>query len=122
MSLCSCFVDGAGFHVREGLSRLPLKMDAPEKILCQAHGQARPIADFLHENGNVSLPGCCQLMLSQLLCLTVFFMHEFKVCDRNTCTGKGKNGGNLILLFSFIRLLLLSNSCTQLSCSSRFPE
>lgn len=86
MSLCSCFVDGAAFHVREGLSRLPLKMDAPEKILCQAHGQARPIADFLHENGNVSLPGCCQLMLSQLLCLTVFFMHEFKVCDRNTCT------------------------------------
>lgn len=69
MSLCSCFVDGAAFHVREGLSRLPLKMDAPEKILCQAHGQARPIADFLHENGNFSLPGCCQLMLSQLLCL-----------------------------------------------------
>uniref|UniRef100_A0A5B7BVV3 Uncharacterized protein n=2 Tax=Davidia involucrata TaxID=16924 RepID=A0A5B7BVV3_DAVIN len=25
-------------------------MDAPEKVLCQAHGQARPIADFLHEN------------------------------------------------------------------------
>ncbi|XP_050382141.1 cell cycle checkpoint protein RAD17 [Argentina anserina] len=43
-------LDGAAFHVREGLSRLPLKMDAPEKILCQAHGQARPIADFLHEN------------------------------------------------------------------------
>ncbi|KAM0970226.1 hypothetical protein ACFX13_018594 [Malus domestica] len=43
-------LDGDAFHVREGLSRLPLKMDAPEKILCQAHGQARPIADFLHEN------------------------------------------------------------------------
>lgn len=27
-------------------------MDAPEKVLCQAHGQARPIADFLHENGD----------------------------------------------------------------------
>lgn len=26
-------------------------MDPPEKVLCQAHGQARPIADFLHENG-----------------------------------------------------------------------
>eukprot|EP00262_Sarcandra_glabra_P012836 TRINITY_DN3395_c0_g6_i1.p1 TRINITY_DN3395_c0_g6~~TRINITY_DN3395_c0_g6_i1.p1 ORF type:complete len:222 (+),score=52.02 TRINITY_DN3395_c0_g6_i1:65-667(+) len=25
-------------------------MDAPEKVLHQAHGQARPIADFLHEN------------------------------------------------------------------------
>ncbi|XP_034225040.1 cell cycle checkpoint protein RAD17 isoform X2 [Prunus dulcis] len=43
-------LDGDAFHVREGLSRLPLKMDAPEKILCQAHGQARPVADFLHEN------------------------------------------------------------------------
>ncbi|GMY12263.1 cell cycle checkpoint protein RAD17 isoform X1 [Fagus crenata] len=38
------------FLVREKLSRLPMKMDAPEKVLCQAHGQARPIADFLHEN------------------------------------------------------------------------
>ncbi|PQM32951.1 cell cycle checkpoint protein RAD17 [Prunus yedoensis var. nudiflora] len=43
-------LDGDAFQVREGLSRLPLKMDAPEKILCQAHGQARPVADFLHEN------------------------------------------------------------------------
>ncbi|KAL5557525.1 hypothetical protein UlMin_039761 [Ulmus minor] len=41
---------GDEFVVREELSRLPLKMDAPEKILCQAHGQARPIADFLNEN------------------------------------------------------------------------
>ncbi|KAJ6398309.1 hypothetical protein OIU77_019165 [Salix suchowensis] len=31
-------------------SRLSLKMDAPEKVLCQAHGQARPVTDFLHEN------------------------------------------------------------------------
>ncbi|GLT73553.1 hypothetical protein SLA2020_454040 [Shorea laevis] len=36
--------------LQQRLLRLPLKMDAPEKILCQAHGQARPIADFLHEN------------------------------------------------------------------------
>lgn len=28
-------------------------MDSPEKILCQAHGQSRPIMDFLHENGNL---------------------------------------------------------------------
>lgn len=63
MSLCFYFVDGAAFHVRKDLSRLPLKMDSPEKILCQAHGQARPIADFLHENGDFSLPRCCNLML-----------------------------------------------------------
>ncbi|KAH7519904.1 hypothetical protein FEM48_Zijuj08G0086800 [Ziziphus jujuba var. spinosa] len=43
-------LDGDEFFVRKELSRLPLKMEAPEKILCQAHGQARPIADFLHEN------------------------------------------------------------------------
>ncbi|PON53469.1 Checkpoint protein [Parasponia andersonii] len=41
---------GDGFSVQERLARLPFKMDAPEKVLCQAHGQARPIADFLNEN------------------------------------------------------------------------
>ncbi|KAK4583920.1 hypothetical protein RGQ29_021870 [Quercus rubra] len=43
-------MDQDEFLVRDKFSRLPLKMDAPEKVLCQAHGQARPIADFLHEN------------------------------------------------------------------------
>ncbi|KAF5454590.1 hypothetical protein F2P56_024242 [Juglans regia] len=43
-------LEQAEFIVQERLSRLPLKMHAPEKVLCQAHGQARPIADFLHEN------------------------------------------------------------------------
>ena len=46
------------FVLQEKLSRNPLKMDAPEKVLSQAHGQARNIADFLHENGesfNLSL-------------------------------------------------------------------
>ncbi|XP_023544182.1 cell cycle checkpoint protein RAD17 [Cucurbita pepo subsp. pepo] len=38
------------FSVKENLSRRPLNMDPPEKVLSQAHGQARPIADFLHEN------------------------------------------------------------------------
>ncbi|TYI60412.1 hypothetical protein E1A91_D10G102100v1 [Gossypium mustelinum] len=38
------------FRVGEKFSRLPFKMDYPEKILCQAHGQSRPITDFLHEN------------------------------------------------------------------------
>ncbi|KAM7262893.1 hypothetical protein ACFE04_000576 [Oxalis oulophora] len=43
-------IDNEAFLVRDDLRRFPIKMDAPEKILCQAHGQARPIADFLHEN------------------------------------------------------------------------
>ncbi|XAR73754.1 hypothetical protein NMG60_11007826 [Bertholletia excelsa] len=43
-------MDQDAFLVKERFARLPLKMDAPEKILCKAHGQARPIADFLHEN------------------------------------------------------------------------
>lgn len=28
-----------------------LKMDIPEKILSQAHGKVRTVADFLYENG-----------------------------------------------------------------------
>lgn len=40
-----------GFPLRAKFSRLPIKMDSPERILSQAHGQARPVADFLHENG-----------------------------------------------------------------------
>ncbi|XWS33885.1 hypothetical protein CRYUN_Cryun22dG0121300 [Craigia yunnanensis] len=43
-------LDQNAFHVGEKFSRLPFKMDSPEKILCQAHGQSRPITDFLHEN------------------------------------------------------------------------
>nr|GEW19630.1 cell cycle checkpoint protein RAD17 [Tanacetum cinerariifolium] len=36
--------------LKEDFTRLPMKMDAPERVLQQAHGQARPIADFLQEN------------------------------------------------------------------------
>ncbi|XP_047311250.1 cell cycle checkpoint protein RAD17 isoform X2 [Impatiens glandulifera] len=43
-------MESNAFRVKDKLARLPLKMDAPETILCQAHGQARPVADFLHEN------------------------------------------------------------------------
>lgn len=43
------FEQGA-FLVKERFARLPVKMDAPEKVLCKAHGQARPVTDFLHEN------------------------------------------------------------------------
>lgn len=44
-------IDQDGFVIQERFSRLPLKMDVPEKILCQAHVQPGPVADFLHENG-----------------------------------------------------------------------
>ncbi|XP_062144381.1 cell cycle checkpoint protein RAD17 isoform X2 [Alnus glutinosa] len=47
-------LDQDEFPLQQRLLRLPLKMDSPEKILCQAHGQARPIADFLHENDFLS--------------------------------------------------------------------
>ncbi|EOA13110.1 hypothetical protein CARUB_v10026124mg [Capsella rubella] len=36
--------------VHDQFARLPLKMDAPEKVLSQAHGQAARVVDFLHEN------------------------------------------------------------------------
>ncbi|CAA7056990.1 unnamed protein product [Microthlaspi erraticum] len=36
--------------VHDQFARLPLKMDAPEKVLSQAHGQAGRVVDFLHEN------------------------------------------------------------------------
>ncbi|KAG9442693.1 hypothetical protein H6P81_018547 [Aristolochia fimbriata] len=41
---------GEVVHLNERLVRFPLKMDAPENILSQAHGQASQVADFLHEN------------------------------------------------------------------------
>lgn len=51
--------------MRERLTRLPLKMDAPERVLCQAHVQARPVVDFLHENGELQVA----------LFLNIFFHH-----------------------------------------------
>ncbi|GAB2226267.1 hypothetical protein Drorol1_Dr00022068 [Drosera rotundifolia] len=38
------------FPLKERFTRLPMKMNAPEKILCQAYGEARPVSEFLHEN------------------------------------------------------------------------
>ncbi|PKI68209.1 hypothetical protein CRG98_011408 [Punica granatum] len=43
-------LDEGKLPIRDKYLRLPLKMDSPEKVLGQAHGQARPIAEFLHEN------------------------------------------------------------------------
>ncbi|KAF3796446.1 Cell cycle checkpoint protein, partial [Nymphaea thermarum] len=38
------------FPLRKELARLPLKMDSPENIFLQAHGEARQVLEFLHEN------------------------------------------------------------------------
>ncbi|XP_013661381.2 cell cycle checkpoint protein RAD17-like isoform X1 [Brassica napus] len=42
--------DCSDYLVHNEFARLPLKMDAPEKVLSQAHGQAGRVVDFLHEN------------------------------------------------------------------------
>uniref|UniRef100_A0ACD5TWK9 Uncharacterized protein n=1 Tax=Avena sativa TaxID=4498 RepID=A0ACD5TWK9_AVESA len=43
-------IDLDSFSLKEELRRNPLKMDAPEMILSQAHGKVRTVADFLYEN------------------------------------------------------------------------
>lgn len=43
--------DCSDYLVHNQFARLPPKMDAPEKVLSQAHGQANRVVDFLHENG-----------------------------------------------------------------------
>lgn len=55
LSSFSCIEGQDAFLVRKRLTRLPLKMDAPERILCQAHVQARSVADFLNENGELQV-------------------------------------------------------------------
>ncbi|XP_054810722.1 cell cycle checkpoint protein RAD17 [Prosopis cineraria] len=47
---CATKDEHSAFLIQERFARLPLKMDAPEKILCHAHVQPGPVADFLHEN------------------------------------------------------------------------
>ncbi|KAK4410441.1 Cell cycle checkpoint protein [Sesamum angolense] len=42
--------DTGAILLKEKFVRCPLKMDAPELVLRQAHGQARLVVDFLHEN------------------------------------------------------------------------
>ncbi|KAK1386757.1 Cell cycle checkpoint protein RAD17 [Heracleum sosnowskyi] len=42
--------DNGAFCLKDQYMRSPLNMDAPEKVLCQAHGQAKTVTDFLHEN------------------------------------------------------------------------
>lgn len=63
-------------------------MDVPEKVLCQAHGQARPIADFLHENGKlfymylcvIMLPMACDCFPNRIFKLLVGFFKWFMIC------------------------------------------
>ncbi|TVU47765.1 hypothetical protein EJB05_07374 [Eragrostis curvula] len=43
-------IDLDPFPLKENLRRNSLKMDVPEKILSQAHGKVRTVADFLYEN------------------------------------------------------------------------
>ncbi|XP_062210534.1 cell cycle checkpoint protein RAD17-like isoform X2 [Phragmites australis] len=43
-------IDLDPFPLKEKLRRKSLKMDVPEKILSQAHGKVRTVADFLYEN------------------------------------------------------------------------
>ncbi|TKV97173.1 hypothetical protein SEVIR_9G476600v4 [Setaria viridis] len=43
-------IDLDPFPLKEKLRRNSLKMDVPEKILSQAHGKVRTVADFLYEN------------------------------------------------------------------------
>ncbi|KAL0424899.1 UNVERIFIED_CONTAM: Cell cycle checkpoint protein [Sesamum radiatum] len=42
--------DTGAILLKEKFVRCPPKMDAPELVLRQAHGQARLVVDFLHEN------------------------------------------------------------------------
>ncbi|XP_018452499.1 cell cycle checkpoint protein RAD17 isoform X3 [Raphanus sativus] len=42
--------DCSNHLVHSQFARLPLKMEEPEKVLSQAHGQAGRVVDFLHEN------------------------------------------------------------------------
>ncbi|KAF8780002.1 hypothetical protein HU200_002024 [Digitaria exilis] len=47
---CDVDIDLDPFPLKENLRRNSLKMDVPEKILSQAHGKVRTVADFLYEN------------------------------------------------------------------------
>lgn len=59
-------VDTYPFLLKEKFARFPIKMDDPELVLCQAHGQARLVADFLHENGNPCYMLACSLEMQFL--------------------------------------------------------
>jgi hypothetical protein len=51
-------------------------MDVPEKILCQAHAQPGPVADFLHENG-ISFQHAVNVHREILIMFTVRYFIPF---------------------------------------------
>lgn len=51
----SVVLDTNSVLLKENFARLPMKMEAPERVLGQAHGQARHITDFLQENGMLNM-------------------------------------------------------------------
>lgn len=63
------------FALQERFARNPLKMDTPEKVLSQAHGQVRPIVDFLHENGNTSTIILAFYFIMSRNLLSIFTIH-----------------------------------------------
>lgn len=65
-------VDQDDFLIRENFSRLPLKMDVPEKILCQAHAQPGPVAEFLHENG-ISFQHVVDVLYEKFIVVKIFY-------------------------------------------------
>lgn len=62
MVLLSTTIGRDLFTLKDRYKRFPLKMDSPERVLLQMHGQARPIADFLHENGKYPSLFICRVL------------------------------------------------------------
>lgn len=66
-------VDRDALLLKEKFIRCPSKMDAPEVVLSQAHGQARLVVDFLHENGKI----CMHILFLELV---VYFPLSIERC------------------------------------------
>lgn len=47
-------------------------MDVPEKILCQAHAQPGPVAEFLHENG-ISFQHVVDVLYEKFIVVKIFY-------------------------------------------------
>ncbi|THF93879.1 hypothetical protein TEA_004903 [Camellia sinensis var. sinensis] len=115
--------DHNAFLLKERFARLPLKMDAPEKVLCKSHGQARPVADFLHENvGDGMAEGMVGLMV-----VGVYFASGrgggWYVVEGSggvgKMNGKEKNDHNAFLLKErFARLPLKMDAPEKVLCKS----
>ena len=79
ISSFSYLVDQHGLLIQERFSRLPLKMDVPEKILSQAHVQPGQVADFLHENGisfQHSVGVLCENYMLKMFYSIIYFQNQ----------------------------------------------